>query len=53
MTRRAIFRTRTFGRRVIPLDAALTAPAPSVGDDMKLFFMTFMGGFVFMTVYLA
>jgi hypothetical protein len=33
---------------------AVEMPAPtSIGDDMKLFVSSFVGGLVFMTVYLA
>ena len=47
---------RHFGRRMVPLQAtAMAAPAPqsSLGDDLRLFAMTFAGGFLFMAVYLA
>ncbi|HVF37537.1 MAG TPA: hypothetical protein VNA29_06300 [Sphingomicrobium sp.] len=44
---------RSFGRG---RTYALTAPAPApagVSDDLRLFAMTFAGGFLFMAVYLA
>lgn len=50
---RPSIQARTFGRRVVPQGNAVAATAASVGDDLKLFAMTFMGGFLFMTVYLA
>ena len=53
MTSRLIARHRTFGRRAVPLSSGIAAPAPSIGDDARLFAMTFLGGFLFMTVYLA
>ena len=53
MRTRTLFRTRTFGRRAVVhgVDAAL--PQPSLGEDAKLFAMTFMGGFLFMAIYLG
>lgn len=53
MTTRLIARHRTFGRRAMPVASEIAAPAPAVGDDVRLFAMTFLGGFLFMTVYLA
>ena len=43
-----------FGRRR-PFIMAMDAPAPAsvLSDDLKLFAMTFVGGLLFMTVYLA
>ena len=43
-----------FGRRR-PFIMAMDAPAPAsvLSDDLKLFAMTFTGGLLFMTVYLA
>ena len=46
---------QNFGRRR-PFTVALDAPAPAgsgLSDDLKLFAMTFAGGLLFMTVYLA
>ena len=47
---------RTFGRRVQDepeWPAAAPAPRASLIADLKLFAATFLGGFVFVTVYLA
>ncbi len=45
---------QSFGRRR-PFTVAMDAPAPvsALSDDVKLFAMTFVGGLLFMTVYLA
>ncbi|HXH00268.1 MAG TPA: hypothetical protein VNI79_07645 [Sphingomicrobium sp.] len=41
-----------FGRR--PKGAtASERPAPSVADELRLFLLTFAGGFLFMSIYLA
>jgi hypothetical protein len=43
---------RSFGRaiqRALPADA----PASGLSDDFKLFAMTFLAGFVFVSVFLA
>ena len=44
---------RRFGRRApfVHTEAVLTGPR--LADDARLFLMTFVGGLVFMTVYLA
>ena len=44
----------SFGRRR-PFTVAMEAPPPGsvLSDDLKLFAMTFAGGLLFMTVYLA
>ena len=45
---------RTFGRRPIAQAASDVAPQPvSLSDDARLFALTFAGGFLFMTVFLA
>jgi len=45
---------RPFGRRRTPLAATESAQAAiSASDDLRLFAMTFAGGFLFMTVFLA
>ena len=47
------FRTRVFGRAK---DYAFVAaePAPSsASDDLRIFALTFAGGFLFMAIYLA
>ncbi len=47
------FRTRVFGRaRGYAIAAAEPAPA-SLSDDLRIFALTFIGGFLFMAVYLA
>ena len=53
MTHRALLQTRTFGRRAVPVGAVVDAPADRLSNDLRLFAMTFLGGFVFMSVYLA
>ena len=42
---------RLFGRRG-GIQAAAAAPS-SLADDLRLFALTFAGGFLFMTVFLA
>ena len=47
------FRTRVFGRAK---SFAIAAPEPapsSLPDDLRIFALTFIGGFLFMAVYLA
>ena len=46
---------RPFGRRPRPAfaQAIERAPAPALSDELRLFALTFAGGFLFMTVYLA
>ena len=39
--------------RAHALRAAALAPASSLLDDLRLFALTFVGGFLFLTVYLA
>ena len=47
------FRTRVFGRAQ-PFAIAAAEPASSgVADDLRIFALTFAGGFLFMSVYLA
>ena len=57
MTRRhrALVHTqRAFGRRQPAYAAALDeAPNPSLSDELRLFSLTFAGGFLFMAVYLG
>lgn len=53
MRTRALLQHRTFGRRPAPQSIAVAAPRASIGDDAKLFAMTFMGGFLFMAIYLG
>ena len=51
-TRRQPFDPRSFGRRQPFLAAAMPAPAPAISDDLKLFLMTYVAGFVFVSLYL-
>jgi len=46
---------RPFGRRTRPAfaQAIERAPAPALSDELRLFALTFAGGFLFMSVYLA
>jgi hypothetical protein len=41
-----------FGRRSSPSAAAIAAPS-TLASDLRLFALTFAGGFLFMTVYLV
>lgn len=43
----------SFGRRAMPATAVALPAQPTLGDDAKLFASTFVGGLVFMMVYLA
>ncbi len=44
----------TFGRRPpAPLPAILSPKAKAFGDEVRLFALTFAGGFLFTSVYLA
>ena len=45
------FRTRTFGRGKPYVVAA--EPASQAADDLRIFALTFVGGFLFMAIYLA
>ena len=42
-----------FGRKAAPVMAVAMPREPSLTDDMQLFASTFVGGLVFMMVYLA
>ena len=46
------FRTRIFGP-VRPSPVIAAEPESSLSDDLRIFAMTFAGGFLFMVVYLA
>ena len=46
------FRARTFGRKGMGIAVAATR-GPTLADDVKLFAMTFVGGFLFVSLYLA
>lgn len=54
-TRPVPFQPRAFGRRRPFVDGAVAtpAPAPTLSDDLRLFALNFLAGFVFLTVYLA
>ena len=43
---------RPFGRKMPYTAAAIAAPS-TIANDLRLFALTFAGGFLFMTVYLA
>ena len=43
----------SFGRRLLASDPRLAEPTTGLGDDLRLFAMTFAGGFLFMSVFLA
>jgi hypothetical protein len=44
----------SFGRRALfVLEEPATAPAFRISDDLKLFAVTFLGGFVFVSILLA
>jgi hypothetical protein len=44
---------RSFGRRAPFVGAAMAAPTPVIGDDLKLFLMTYLAGFLFVSLFLA
>ena len=44
---------RSFGRRQPFLSEAVAAPTPAIGDDLKLFALTYFAGFLFVSLYLA
>jgi len=46
------FRMRVLGR-ARPHAIAVDRPVSSLSDDLRIFGMTFAGGFLFMAVYLA
>jgi hypothetical protein len=46
------FRTRIFGRGK-PYVIATAEPAAQFTDDLRIFALTFVGGFLFMAIYLA
>ncbi|WP_187107752.1 hypothetical protein [Sphingomonas xanthus] len=51
LRRHALYlRHRPFGRRT---PGAPASPAPALADDLRMFALTFAGGFLFMTIYLA
>ena len=46
------FQAPGFGRRISPSSVAVAAPS-TLASDLKLFALTFAGGFLFVTVFLA
>ena len=44
---------RRFGRRQPFLIEAAAMPAPVLSDDMKLFLMTYLAGFLIVSIFLA
>ncbi len=52
-TRHLHLNPRSFGRRRPFLSEAVAAPRPAIGDDLKLFALTWLAGFVFVSIYLA
>ncbi|MCL6684570.1 hypothetical protein [Sphingomonas alba] len=44
---------RRFGRRQPFVMEAVAAPSPALSDDMKLFLMTYLGGFLIVSIFLA
>jgi hypothetical protein len=44
---------RLFGRRQPFLTEAVAAPAPVISDDVKLFAMTWLAGFLIVSIFLA
>ena len=51
-TRRPAFDPRGFGRRQPFVGAAVAAPTPALGDDLKLFATTYVAGFAFVFLFL-
>ena len=47
------FRTRVLGRAKAYAIAAAEPASSSFSDDLRIFVLTFLGGFLFMAVYLA
>ncbi|MDQ3143483.1 MAG: hypothetical protein M3Q57_01205 [Pseudomonadota bacterium] len=42
-----------FGRRLPRALVISAAPEPAIADEVRLFTLTFAGGFLFMMIYLA
>jgi hypothetical protein len=47
------FRTRVLGRAKSYASVAAEPAPSSISDDLRIFALTFAGGFLFMAVYLA
>ena len=43
---------REFGRR-LPMAAAIPVPASGLGEDLRLFAVTFAAGFLFVSILIA
>ena len=52
-TRHLNFEPRSFGRRRPFEDGAVAAPAPALSEDLKLFVLTYLAGFMFVSIFLA
>ncbi len=52
-TRRPPFDPRSFGRRSPFLGEAMAAPAAAASDDWRLFAMTYVAGFAFVSIFLV
>ena len=44
---------RRFGRRPVATAVAAPLPASTLGDDLRLFAVTFAGGFLFVSVLIV
>jgi hypothetical protein len=44
---------RQFGRREPFLTDVVAAPAPAISDDLKLFVLTYLAGFLIVSIFLA
>ena len=44
---------RLFGRRQPFLMDAVAVPAPAISDDLKLFALTYLAGFLIVSIFLA
>ncbi len=44
---------RQFGRRTPFLTDAVPLPAPAMSDDLKLFALTYLAGFLIVSIFLA
>lgn len=53
ITRRLAFEPLAFGRREPFLTEGAAAPAPRLSDDLKLFALTYVAGFIFVSIFLA